>query len=350
MRAHKTAIAVAVVTLCAACGGGSSAPGSGGSSPPGSVSLVSPTSGDGVTDAGGGTKPAKLLFWSGFESGVSVSAPRDCYESGCWQDLVGTDAASGFTWPPRIAGSNGQFQVRSGTNSAPSASTITDYIVNDIQTVTGRTGAATRALYTLMKQTSCTGTASQGATSCSAQDPYLLQPTSEPGDLYISYWRRIDPTLMEKLFNGWHVVFEWKTTGDYRVIAQVVNWGGAAPYWEIRADNVANGGLPLQEFWRVNNQSVPVPIGEWFKFEVFWHRSKGADGRVWMAVNGQKLVDKLGPNFGVNSNPINRIFVSQLYSAASYPLEQWTDDLQIWSAFPTATPGEPWYDGVYGPH
>jgi hypothetical protein len=69
-----------------------------------------------------------------------------------------------------------------------------------------------------------------------------------------------------------------------------------------------------------------------------------------MAVNGQKIVDKPGPNFGVNSNPINRIFVSQLYSAATYPLEQWTDDLQIWSAFPTAKPGDPWYDGVYGPH
>jgi len=302
----------------------------------------------GSTQPGGGARPPSLVFWSGFESGVSLGAPRDCYISGCWQDLLGTDSASGFSWPPRIGGGGGQFQVRSGTNSAPSASTIANYIVNDIQTVSGRTGAPTRALYTLMKQTGCTGTASQDATDCSAQDPYLLQPTSEPADLYISFWRRLDPTLVEKLVHGWHVVFEWKTTGDYRVIAQVVTYSGS-PQWEIRADNVANGGLPQEIFWRVN-PPLAVPIGQWFKFEVFWHRSAGSDGRVWMAVNGQKLVDKFGPNMGVNNNPIDRIFLTQLYSAATYPLEQWTDDVQIWLSFPTAKAGDPWYDGVYGPH
>ena len=93
-----------------------------------------------------------------------------------------------------------------------------------------------------------------------------------------------------------------------------------------------------------------MPIGQWFKFEVFWHRSKGSDGRVWMAVNGQKLIDRFGPNIGVNGNPIDRIFLTQLYSAATYPLEQWTDDVQIWSSFPVAKAGDPWYDGVYGPH
>jgi hypothetical protein len=329
MGAHRTGIALALVTLCAACGGGG---GDGNSRP--SSSLVSPSG------------PASLLFWSGFEDGVSVGDPRDCYSAGCWQDLLGTDAATGFTWPPKIAGGSGQFQTRSGAASTPT--TLSDYMVNDIQTVTGRTGAPTRVLYSLIKQNSCTGTAGQG--DCATQDPYLVQPPTEPGDLYISFWRKLDPTLLQKLVNGWHVVFEWKTSDDYRVIAQIVNYGGVTPYWELRADNVANGGLPYQEFWRVNNQSVAVPIGQWFKFEVFWHRSGGSDGRVWMALNGQTLVDKFGPNIGVNGSPIDRIFLTQLYSAATYPLEQWTDDIQIWSGFPVARPGNPWYDGVYGPH
>ena len=297
--------------------------------------------------------PARLLFWSGFEEGVFVGAPRNCYDSGCWQDVVGTDSVSRFAWPPRIGGGGGRFQARSGTRSAPSTSTITDYIVNDIQTVRGRTGAPTRAHHVLIKKTGCTaaaGTASINGTDCSAQDPYLLQPTSEPGDLYISFWRKLDPTLPQKLVNGWHVVFEWKSVGDYRINAQIVNYGGVTPYWQITADNVANGGLPAQEFWRVTNRSVAVPFDEWFKFEVFWHRSHGADGRVWMAVNGRKLVDKFGPNYGVNDDRIDRIFLMQLYSAATYPLEQWTDDVQIWSGFPRAKPGDPWYDGVYGPH
>jgi hypothetical protein len=69
-----------------------------------------------------------------------------------------------------------------------------------------------------------------------------------------------------------------------------------------------------------------------------------------MAVDGQKLVDKLGPNMGVRRAPIDRIFLTQLYSGASYPLSQWTDDVQIWSGFPTAQRGDPWYDGVYAPH
>jgi hypothetical protein len=194
------------------------------------------------------------------------------------------------------------------------------------------------------------GTASQNGTDCSAQDPYVLQPTSEPGDLYISFWRKLDPALLQKLVNGWHVVFVWKSTGDYRVEAQIVNYGGVTPYWQITADNVANGGLPPREFWRVSNQSVAVPLDRWFKFEVFWHRSQGADGRVWMAVDGHKIVDKFGPNIGVNNDPIDRIFLIQLYSAAFYPLEQWTDDVQIWSTFPTASPGDPWYDPPYASH
>ena len=201
-----------------------------------------------------------------------------------------------------------------------------------------------------MKQTGCTGTSSQASSSCAAQDPYQIRPAAEPGDVYISYWRKIDPTLVQKLVNSWHVVFEWKTVGDYRVIAQIVNYGGVAPHWQLRADNDANGGLTYTKFWEIDNLSVPVPIGEWFKFEVFWHRSKGTDGRVWMAVNGQKLVDKFGPNYGVHGDPIDRIMFMQLYTGASYPLHQWTDDVQVWKSFPSAKAGDPWYDGVYAPH
>jgi hypothetical protein len=295
--------------------------------------------------AGGGTKPTSLLFWSGFESGVSLGTPYDCYSAGCWQDLLGVDSKTGFSWPPKIKSGGGSFQVRSATSSTPS--TISNYIVNEIQTVTGRTGAPTRVHSALLKKSGCGGTS--GA-SCWQQDPYFVRPASDPTDLYISFWRKLDPTLLQKLVNGWHVVFEWKTTGDYRVIAQVVNYGGVTPYWEIRADNNAGGIPTYKEFWRVNNQAVRVPIGEWFKFEVFWHRSKGTDGRVWVAVNGQKLADKFGPNIGVNNNPIDRIFLMQLYTAASYPLQQWTDDVQIWSTFPTAKAGDAWYDGVYAPH
>jgi hypothetical protein len=290
-------------------------------------------------------KPANLLFWSGFEHGVSLGPLYNCYAKGCYQQLLGTDSATGFSWPPKMA-TNSKFQMRTGTQVTHE--TMSEWIVNDLQTVIGRTGAATRALYSLIKKTPCTGTAGQGGASCFVQDSYVLAPASQ-GDLYVSFWRKLQPDLLQKMGSGtWHVVFDWKSSGDYRVVNQIVNYGGT-PYWQIKADTLADGGLPFQEFWRVENKSVPVPIGQWFKFEAFYHRSKGSDGRVWMAVNGQKIVDKWGPNIGVNNDPINRVFPFLLYSGASYPVYQWTDDVQIWSSFPTAKPGDPWYDSVYAP-
>ncbi len=305
---------------------------------------------NGTTSGGGSgsaTRPANLLFWSGFENGVGLGPIYSCYNAGCYQDMIGTDGATGQAWPPRVNNGNAKFQMRSGAVST--ASTIDDWIVNQIQTVTGRTGAQSKAHYALLKKNPCTGTA--GQEGCSTQDAYLVQPGSDPRDMYISFWRKVQPDLPQRLgtTNAWHVVFEWKTAGDYRVMAEIVNYDGL-PHWRLKADNDANGGLTKQSFWKIYNKNVRVPLGEWFKFEVFWHRSKGSDGRVWMAVNGQTLIDKYGPNIGVNDAPINRIMFMQLYSSGSYPLYQWTDDVQIWSTFPTAKPGEPWYDGVYAPH
>lgn len=290
------------------------------------------------------SRPASLLFWSGFEHGVALGSVYNCYPKGCYQDLRGTDSQTGDRWPPKIAAS-AKFQVRSGMQTTDVS--IHDWIINEIQTVSGRNGEPTRAHFSLIKQNPCTGSA--GQRGCSTQNAYLIRPVTD-GDLYVSFWRKLQPDLLQKFerTNAWHVVFEWKSSGDYRVIAQIVNYGGK-PYWEIRADNVANGGLPKEEFWRVNNKKVRVPIGEWFKYEVFWHRSSGSDGRIWMGVDGQKIADQYGPNIGVNQDSIDRIFLLQLYSGAAYPIYQWTDDVQIWSGFPVAKPGDPWYDGVYAP-
>jgi len=322
-----------------------------------------------VASAATGPNPQELLFRSGFESGVSISDVRDCYSNGCWQDLRGTDSASGFPWPPIIAGSTAGFQARSGDNTNPtSLSALQNYIVNEVQPGTGRTGAS---LHTIIKQNSCTGTAPQG--DCATQDPYLIQPESEPGDMYISFWRKLDPDFLQKVVETWHVVFEWKTEGapeDYRVIVRINTYGGT-PYWDIAGDADCS---PCAPFWRVNNQALPVPVGEWFKFEVFWHRAPNSNdntGRVWVAVNGTVIADVTNGNttagvavdpalpwntsmIGVNGNHIDRIFLEQHYSGGSYPQEQWTDDVQIWKKIPVggvdARPGDPWYDPPYGMH
>jgi len=309
-----------------------------------------------VASTGQIQNPPSLLFRSGFESNVAVGDPRGCYMHGCWEDLLGTDSSTGFTWPPIIAGGEAGFQVRSGTNTAPSPSTLSNYIVNEIRTVIGHKGVSTQALYSELKQ-HCSGTGPNQSPECSSQDPYLLLHASDPGDMYISFWRKLQPDLLQKMSANpggtWYAIYEWKSTDDFRVGLGIVTYDGT-PRWQITADNVANGPFPYHEYWRVtngiDNSFVPVPIDQWFKFEVFWHRSDGADGRVWMAINGQVIVDKFGPLWGVNHSPINRNFIHQLYTDAAYPVFQWTDDYQIWSGFPTAAPGDPWFDPPYAPH
>jgi len=160
--------------------------------------------------------------------------------------------------------------------------------------------------------------------------------------MYIRYWLKLQPNFQTLMSNGsgwnWRVVFEFKTAGDYRVIAQIQpdpgGYNGGRPWWRVLGDNNANGGLAYQSFWDLQNTTVPVPIDQWFKVEVFWHRSSGSDGRVWMAINGQTIADHLGPNKGVNNKPINRIMVHQVYSSSPYPIYQWVDDLEIWDGFP----------------
>jgi hypothetical protein len=52
---------------------------------------------------------------------------------------------------------------------------------------------------------------------------------------------------------------------------------------------------------------------------------------------------------GPNKSPINRIFMTQVYSGSSYPIYQWVDNVQVWSKFPTAKSTDAWYDPPYAP-
>jgi len=92
-----------------------------------------------------------------------------------------------------------------------------------------------------------------------------------------------------------------------------------------------------------------VPVGQWFKLEVYWKRSS-TNGRIWAAVNGTVIADKTGSTMGPNGSRIDRIMMNQLYSGSAYPIYQWVDDVQMWSTFPTAASGDAWYDPPYAPH
>ena len=62
------------------------------------------------------------------------------------------------------------------------------------------------------------------------------------------------------------------------------------------------------------------------------------------------IADHHGPIQGDWDAPVNRIMVHELYTSTAYPVFQWVDDLQVWQGFPTASPGDAWYDPPYAPH
>jgi hypothetical protein len=282
------------------------------------------------------------LFRSGFEGAVVLS-PLATFGNGAWQDISGSDTESGFTWPPKIWGGNSRFQLIAGDSAVVTAATLPAYMSNELQSVTGHNGTATRALYSAVSQS--VGGATQNWDS--TQNDLVVSPgASTQGDLYVSYWLQFQPDLLQRMtINNWagRVVSDWKTGsssggGDYRLVLSVYGDGiNKRLYWHMQGDNVANGGLPQQIFWQTDNTTVPVPAGRWFRVEMFAHRSAAADGRVWVAIDGQKLVDRYGPNMGIHNLGWNRIMPFLNYSSGqSLPAYQWVDDLEFWDGFPAS--------------
>jgi hypothetical protein len=295
-----------------------------------------------------------MLFWSGFEAGSELARPADCYRNGCWQDLAGADSSTGFRWPPAIGGGTTRFQLITNAPERPTPATLGRWMSNEIRSVVGHRGTRTRALYSEIRQSGCCGPLPQGGGS--TQNALLLMPQSDPRELYFSKWVMLQPDLLENLRRGaaWRTLFEWKEgirdDGTFRVSLTVVAYNGTPLHWMVRWDNIAGGARgQKREFYRRYNAQVPVPVGQWFKLEVYWRRGRGDDGRTWFAVNGKVIDDHRGRTVGVNDRPVGRIFMNQVYSGGPYPIYQWMDDVQLWQGFPTARPGDPWYDPPYAP-
>jgi len=307
-----------------------------------------------------GSSGANKLFKGGFSNGVNLNSVSYCGSTECYQPITGTDNSTGFSWPPNVWGGAGTWnkggfaQLIADTNI--SSSTIDNYVSNQLETVTGPDGNPTTALYMEVS-----GSDHQGNNS--RQDPYIITPdvSKAQGDLYIREWIKLQPNLKSQLKSGqfsdgswgdWRVVAEWKTGGqamgganacvpgapswggDYRIIVFVIMDGNGNLFWRMQGDNVANGGMPYKVYWQTDNHSLPVPVGEWFKFEWFWHRSAGSDGRAWAAVNGKVIADHYGPNMGQYNCNINRIIPTTVYTGGYFPASQWVSDLEIWDGFP----------------
>jgi hypothetical protein len=261
-------------------------------------------------------RPATLLFRSHLESGVVLNDPYTDGSEIWWQDLLGADS-SGFAWPLSVWGYDGILQM-----IVDARKPIDDYLVNELVTLPGRDGQPTRALHQVLKQMDYPWT----------QDPYYIETDGhEESDLYLRYDLRLPADLAVRLgTDGWLALCEWKTTADYRMAAYVYQDQVGALYWYIHGDNVVRD-VPYVEYWYRENRQVPVPAGEWFTMELFWHRGSGNDGRVWWAIDGQVVADFHGRT--KIRNPINNLMIFTLYTESA-PMEMWVDNIEVWDGFP----------------
>ncbi len=343
------ALAVLACLLAASCGGGGGGGGTAGDPAPAAATAAPQTS----TNAS--TRPPNLLFWSGFENATTLPTPTDCYPNGCWQYPSGIDADTGSSWSSNVWGNAPAFQMieNSGTSATPS--NIGSYIVNQISTTTGHKGAPTQALVQTIAKSGCNGgtmicgTGSQG--DGSTQDPLMFLSSGDIPEAYISKWVYLPPDLATTVMSSptWIDLFEWKTPDpiDYRFQVAIQNYSGGAPHWMTIGDAYAPS---YTEFWRVYADNVPVPLGRWFKLEVYWKRANDASGRFWAAVDGQVILDHSGPNYGVRADHIDRVMVHQVYTGGNYPFTTTIDDLQVWNGWPAASSGDAWYDPPYAAH
>lgn len=163
------------------------------------------------------------------------------------------------------------------------------------------------------------------------QDPFIIYTDgTEVEDLYIKYSVKLPSDIASSLGDdGWMALAEFKTTGDYRLALYVYQEKGQL-YWYVHGDNVVLDDQEYEEFWYVENRSVPVPVGEWFDMEVFWHRSAGNDGKVRWYVDGKKVANYSGRT--KIKDPLNAIMVFTNY--ASNPIDQWIDNVEIRDGFP----------------
>ncbi|HXC57740.1 MAG TPA: carbohydrate-binding protein [Steroidobacteraceae bacterium] len=308
------------------------------------------------------TSSAKLLFSTGLEGAISLLpvVTTDCWSIGCWQKITGLDSVTGFSLPSTLGGGSNMFLLDSDPIN-PATANLADYVFSSIETVAGHTGATTRAARQQISK-NLNGTEPMGTQGL--QNEFMFQPKDTINDLYVSYWLKLQPDMVEKMTNlpagagidrggTWRGIFALKTgtrtatgsaqnNGDYRIEAYVNTYGGGAPYWCILGDNNAGSGAAPVTYWKIDNHDIPVPVGQWFKLEIYWHRSSGSDGRVWMGANGKTIADYRGPNMGASNLPINRIMAPMLYSGQRMPAYQWFDDLEIWDGFPAAGSNPPY--------
>lgn len=257
---------------------------------------------------------AKLLFKSSFDTSYLKEPERQ--DSPIWWQEIHSTHNDPFSWPIRLQGKKAAFQMI--VNNA----NINDYIENRIVVTHDRNNQKTKALLQHVKHKEHPWT----------QDPYSVYTNDqEQTKLYLRYSLKYPQELATILGkNSWLTFSQFKTKSDYRLAYYIYSDQQQNLYWHVHGDNVVLDDVPYKQYWYQENKKVPVPTGRWFEVEVFWHRSQNTDGRVWLAIDGEVVIDYRGVT--KLEEPIHEIMLFTNYAAV--PLKQWVNNVEVWSDFP----------------
>ena len=284
-------------------------------------------------------EPKGLLFRSGFEEGVQLEPPR--LEFRQWrQYLRGGDA--GFDWsaafPARLA--NFQYLVYDSDAAEPSG--LKDFVDTRIETLSGRRGQTTRALYQEVRRRG--GAATQN-------DFILFDWDTSRTQGYLRYWVKLQPDL-ERIMPSpgmWRLLTEWKETPSlpghlldfqYRwgfYVSRVAQPQFSGLAWKLEASRTEPNVPGFSTDWAKWNYSVAVPKGEWFSLEVEWLNHQ-ENGRLAVRVNGQAIAEHKGQTQRAQGQ--GKLYVFMVYTGSEStdigPAYQWVDDVELWETPPGA--------------
>jgi len=285
-------------------------------------------------------------FRSGFERGVEL---RYDEPTRARDQLSGRDATTGFDWSTDLPAPTANFfyLVR---HPRPS-----DFVRTELRDTEGHDGKPTRALRMEVRAQDPTVRA---AGILNRSEFSLFKPDYRQA--YTRYWMKLQDNYLEVCprdhRTSWRMFFELKEpdsgaprrhatenrqtgTNNYRISCYVRRKPSGELYWHVRGE----APQPFRQVdWDLFNDEVPVPLGKWFKVEVFFRHAD--DGLFWLAIDGRQVALRHGRTQHPDRPlPIGFWSPFKLYLSpewlASGPNHQWIDDVEFWPDFPgDATP------------
>ena len=263
-----------------------------------------------------------LLFSSKFDDDTVIETPY--VENGVWkQKISGVDNVSHYSWNDAFPGNSilnhFSYDVNGDKVLSEYASTVIDIAVDN-------DGNEVKALHQMvLKDDISHGSITRNQFNVSPLDDETIGNLKH---IYIKYDINLQNNLIDVLSD--RILMEWNNV-DYRWSLCIVKDEIGTPVWQLQSE-ILSGDTPEVDWIELNN-NVTVPIGEFFKLEVFWKHSSLEEGRIWVAVNGQDVFyhrgrNKIDEKIGI-WNPFKVLGSLELGVQ-----EQWIGNVEIWDDIP----------------